>query len=66
MAAAAWLGATLSYLPTLRRFRQSALWALALPGIATFYIAATVGSAIDHHRGRGVQWKNRAYRGAGA
>ncbi len=66
LAAAAWLCATLSYLPTLRRFRQSALWALALPGIATFYMAATVGSAIDHHRGRGVQWKNRAYRGAGA
>jgi hopene-associated glycosyltransferase HpnB len=66
LAAAAWLGAMLSYLPTLRRFRQSALWALALPGIASFYMAATIGSAIDHHRGRGVQWKNRAYRGAGA
>jgi len=49
----------------LRRFRQSPLWALALPGIACFYLAATVGSAIDHHRGRGVVWKRRAYQGAG-
>jgi hopene-associated glycosyltransferase HpnB len=66
LAAVAWAGSALSFVPTLRRFRQSVLWAAALPGIATFYMAATVGSAIDHHRGRGVQWKNRAYRGAGA
>ena len=61
MAALAWAGSALSYLPTLHRFRQSPLWALALPAIATFYLAATIGSAIDHHRGRGVVWKRRAY-----
>lgn len=66
LAAAAWLGSALSYLPTLRRFHQSPFWAAALPGIACFYMAATIGSAIDHHRGRGVQWKNRAYKGANA
>ncbi len=64
MAALAWAGSALSYLPTLRRFRQSPLWALALPAIASFYAAATIGSALDHHRGRGVVWKNRAYQGA--
>ncbi|HEY0206831.1 MAG TPA: glycosyltransferase [Acetobacteraceae bacterium] len=66
MAALAWAGSAASYLPTLRRFRQSPAWALALPGIACFYLAATLGSAWDHHRGRGAVWKQRAYRGAGA
>ena len=66
MAALAWAGSALSYLPTLRRFGQSPLWALALPGIACFYMAATLGSALDHYRGRGVVWKRRAYHGAGA
>lgn len=62
----AWAGSTVSFLPTLGRFRQSPLWALALPAIACFYLAATVGSAIGHHRGRGVVWKRRAYQGTGA
>jgi hypothetical protein len=34
-----------------------------LPAIALFYMAATLGSALDHHRGRGVVWKRRAYTG---
>ncbi len=61
IAALAWAGSALSFMPTLLRFRLSLLWALALPGIAGFYLAATIGSAIDHHRGRGVAWKRRAY-----
>ncbi len=64
--AAAWLASTLSYLPTLRRFGRSPLWALALPAIAAFYMATTLASAADHHRGRGVVWKRRAYDEAGA
>jgi hopene-associated glycosyltransferase HpnB len=55
------LGAA-SYLPTLERYGRSRLWALALPLIALFYMAATVGSALDHWSGRGVRWKSRAYR----
>ena len=66
LAGAAWAGSAASYLPTLRRFGQSPLWALTLPAIATFYMAATMGSALDHHRGRGVVWKRRAYGEAGA
>lgn len=58
---AAWLLSTGSYLPTLRRFRLSPAWSLLLPAIALFYTLATIGSAIDHHRGRGVVWKSRAY-----
>ena len=63
---AAWAGSAASYVPTLRRFNQSPLWAAALPAIATFYMAATIGSAVDHHRGRGVVWKRRGYIKAGA
>jgi hypothetical protein len=63
---ATWVASAASYLPTLHRFRQSPAWALVLPLIATFYMAATIGSAVDHHRGRGVVWKRRAYQGAGA
>jgi len=37
------------------------LWALALPLIALFYMAATCGSALDYWRGRGARWKSRAY-----
>ena len=58
----AWAISTASFLPTLRRFRLPAAWALLLPGIALFYTLATIGSAVDHHRGRGVVWKDRAYR----
>lgn len=62
MGIATWVLMTASYLPTLRRFRRSPLWALALPLIAAFYMAATIGSAVNHHTGRGVAWKGRAYR----
>jgi hopene-associated glycosyltransferase HpnB len=50
-----------SYLPTLARYERSRLWALLLPLIALFYMAATVSSALDHWLGRGARWKSRAY-----
>jgi hopene-associated glycosyltransferase HpnB len=58
---ATFLLAASSYQPTLARYRCSPLWALALPLIAFFYMAATVGSALNHWFGRGARWKNRAY-----
>jgi hopene-associated glycosyltransferase HpnB len=58
---AAWLLMAALFVATLRRFGLSWLWALAMPLIACFYMAATIGSAVDHHRGRGVVWKQRAY-----
>jgi hopene-associated glycosyltransferase HpnB len=61
---AAFLLAAVSYLPTLRRYRRSPLWSLALPLIAVFYMAATVGSALSYWLGRGASWKRRDY-GAG-
>jgi len=60
---AAWAVMAATFAPTLRRFGLSLLWAPALPLIALFYMAATIGSAVDHHRGRGVVWKRRAYAG---
>jgi hopene-associated glycosyltransferase HpnB len=59
--AGAWALATLSYIPTLRRYSRNPVWALALPLIALFYMMATVGSAVDHWSGRGARWKDRAY-----
>lgn len=61
MGAASLFLAVISFLPTLSRFRLSPIRALFLPVIAAFYMAATLGSAFDHHRGRGVQWKSRFY-----
>ncbi len=51
----------LSFVPTLSRFQVSYLWILALPFIAFFYLMATVGSAINFYRGKGMVWKGRAY-----
>jgi hopene-associated glycosyltransferase HpnB len=62
----AWGAMAAAYLPTLRRFRRSVLWAPGLPAVAAFYLAATIGSTANHHLGRGVSWKGRAYQGAGA
>jgi len=53
--------AAVSYLPTLRRYRRSRLWALALPLVALFYMAATLDSARNYWFGRGARWKRRAY-----
>jgi hopene-associated glycosyltransferase HpnB len=58
----AWALSTLSYTPTLSRYGRNRLWALALPLIAIFYMAATFGSALNYWRGRGARWKSRAYR----
>ena len=61
-----WGAMTAAYQPTLHRFHRSVLWAPCLPAIAAFYLAATIASAVNHHAGRGVAWKGRAYQGAGA
>jgi hopene-associated glycosyltransferase HpnB len=57
---AAWLVMAASYLPTIRFYGLNPAWSLALPGIAAFYAAATVGSAVNYWLGRGGQWKGRA------
>jgi hopene-associated glycosyltransferase HpnB len=62
----AWIMLTASYLPTLRRYGRYPLWAPFLPLVAAFYMAATIGAAANHYRGRGVAWKGRAYQEGGA
>ena len=57
----AYVLAAVTFLPTLRRYQRSVCWAPALPLIALFYMAATVGSAINHWRGKGARWKSRNY-----
>ena len=51
----------LSYLPTLKFYGQSRGWALALPLIATLYLAMTWSSAIRFWVGAGSPWKGRFY-----
>ena len=63
---AAWALMAASFVPGLRRFGLSVLWAPTLPAIAVFYMAATLGAALRHHTGRGVVWKSRAYTEGGA
>jgi hopene-associated glycosyltransferase HpnB len=63
LGAAAWAMMAGCYMPTLGRFGCSPAWAAALPLVAGFYLAATLGSAANHYRGRGVAWKGRAYQG---
>jgi len=60
-----WGAMAAAYQPTLHRFDRSVLWAPLLPAIAAFYLAATINSAVNHHFGRGVAWKGRAYQGVG-
>ena len=62
----AWVMLSASYVPTLRRYGRSWLWAPLLPLIAAFYTAATVAAAVNHYTGRGVAWKSRTYQQSGA
>jgi hopene-associated glycosyltransferase HpnB len=55
----AWLLMAASFQPILKVYRCSPLVAPLLPAIALFYMAATLGSAIQFWRGRGGAWKGR-------
>jgi hopene-associated glycosyltransferase HpnB len=59
LGAAAWLLMSLTFLPILRFYRCQAVLAPLLPGIALFYTAATISSAVQFWRGRGGSWKGR-------
>src|SRR5262249_16876405 len=45
--------------PTLRQYRLSPLWGVALPLVAAIYVGFTIDSAYQHWRGRGGAWKGR-------
>jgi hopene-associated glycosyltransferase HpnB len=60
MSLAAWLLMAVTYLPTVRFYGLSPLWAPFLPAAAAFYSYATWLSAARYWLGRGGQWKGRA------
>ncbi|HZP07785.1 glycosyltransferase [Methyloceanibacter sp.] len=60
LAAVAFALMMLSFLPILRFYRRSALWAVALPAMAAAYLVFTLDSAYQHWRGRGGAWKGRS------
>lgn len=62
---ACWAAMGIAFQPTLRRYRRSPLWGVALPGIAVFYLGATVASAVRFYRGKGGRWKDRTYAAPG-
>ncbi|MEE8566909.1 MAG: glycosyltransferase, partial [Candidatus Bipolaricaulota bacterium] len=57
----AWALMSMSYLPILRRYRVSYLFALLLPISAMVYTAMTVSSALRYWQGHGGEWKGRTY-----
>jgi hopene-associated glycosyltransferase HpnB len=59
LAALAWGCMAVAFQPTLRRYRLSPAWGIALPAIAAGYCWLTVDSALQHLRGRGGEWKGR-------
>jgi len=57
----AWAMMTASYLPTLRFYGLSLLWALSLPLVGVLYIGMTWSSALRYWRGERSRWKGRVY-----
>jgi hopene-associated glycosyltransferase HpnB len=55
----AWGLMALTFIPTLRLYRRSPLWGLALPAIALCYMLFTIDSALQFARGKGGLWKGR-------
>jgi hopene-associated glycosyltransferase HpnB len=61
LGALAWIAMALAFQPTLRFYRVSALWGVALPAIAGAYLVFTLDSAYQAARGRAGLWKGRVY-----
>jgi hopene-associated glycosyltransferase HpnB len=55
----AWTLMAIAFQPTLRLYRLSPLWGVALPAIASLYLLFTLDSAYQYVRGRGGSWKGR-------
>jgi hopene-associated glycosyltransferase HpnB len=60
LAVTLWLLMSLLFLPTIRYYRLSPLWAPLLPITAAFYAYATCLSAVGYYLHRGAQWKGRS------
>lgn len=55
----AWLMSAVLYAPVVRLYGAPLMSAACLPGIAIFYLVATVESAVRYWTGRGGLWKGR-------
>jgi hopene-associated glycosyltransferase HpnB len=55
----AWFLMAVSFQPTLRYYRASPLWGLALPAISFLYMLYTLDSAYQYAAGKGGAWKGR-------
>ena len=60
LGALCWLLMAVAYLPMVRFYGLGAPWALTLPLSASFYMFATIHSAIQFWSGRGGTWKGRS------
>jgi hopene-associated glycosyltransferase HpnB len=59
LGAIAWVLMAIAYRPIVRFYGLNPLWSLCLPGIALFYVGATLHSALQYGLGRGGRWKGR-------
>ncbi|MEM7349598.1 MAG: glycosyltransferase [Acidobacteriota bacterium] len=57
---AGWILMAWTFIPTLRLYRRSLAWALALPVAGLLYLGMTLDSARRYWRGQGGSWKGRA------
>jgi hopene-associated glycosyltransferase HpnB len=56
---AAWALMAISFQPTLRLYRLSPLWGVALPAISFLFMLYTLDSAYQYAAGKGGSWKGR-------
>ena len=61
MALLTWLLMACAYIPTLRLYNLSVLWAFSISAIAFLYTLMTIDSAIKYYQGKGGSWKGRTY-----
>jgi hopene-associated glycosyltransferase HpnB len=59
LGALAWAVSAALFVPTVREYEAPWWTTLCLPGIAAFYLLATLESAVNYWTGRGGVWKGR-------
>jgi hypothetical protein len=57
--AVTWALMAISFQPTLRFYKLSPLWGIALPAISFLFMLYTLDSAYQHATGKGGAWKGR-------
>ena len=56
-----WILMTCAYIPTIKLYKLSIIWAIWLPAIAFLYTLMTIDSAVKYYQGKGGAWKGRTY-----